>query len=324
MYFSSMLKKLRTEAGYKQQDLANLLNVSQQAVAKWENGRTEPNISILLKIAKIFNCTVDNLIDEEFDLDEASQIAVRSGHSIVISNFETMCADLDELTLDRIHAILGSLRRLQNNSQIDVKSKQYLFSCITEMIGRIEFYVDEYQSAVSKNFNDETSLYKAATRFRGFCVEIISSIISTIDKSRFNAFDNEHALQRKNVTMLRYYSNPASAGSGNFLDDNPSYECISVIASKNTEDADFVIQVSGDSMEPLYHNGDKLLIKQKQVLSEGEFGVFIVNGEAFVKKLGCNELISVNPAYKNLPITESDYIYCVGKVISVLDEDDII
>ncbi len=48
----------------------------------------------------------------------------------------------------------------------------------------------------------------------------------------------------------------------------------------------------------------------------GEIGIFIVNGESYVKKLGDKELISLNPEYNNIPLTEDSK--CRGRVVDKL------
>ena len=135
--------------------------------------------------------------------------------------------------------------------------------------------------------------------------------------------DNTPADERP-VVMLKNYSQPASAGTGNFLDNDSPYEFISVLDSPAARAANFVVSVSGDSMEPRYHDGDKLFVKTGKNLDQDEFGVFIVNGEAFVKKFGRGELLSLNPKYKPIKIHDYDEVLFAGKVIAVLDENDII
>ena len=56
------LKLLREEKGLSQQKLADMLNISQQAIFKYEKTANEPDISTLIKLAEIFDVTVDFLI----------------------------------------------------------------------------------------------------------------------------------------------------------------------------------------------------------------------------------------------------------------------
>jgi len=119
---------------------------------------------------------------------------------------------------------------------------------------------------------------------------------------------------RKHMIKLDYYTMPVSAGTGNFLDDNSAQEIL-VVETPESEMADFVLEVSGDSMEPDFHDGDKVLVSSQPAVDEGEIGIFILNGDAYIKELGNNELISHNPAYKPIRIRPDDSIYCCGKVI---------
>ena len=69
-------------------------------------------------------------------------------------------------------------------------------------------------------------------------------------------------------------------------------------------------------MEPAFHDGDMLLIEMADEIESGEIGIFMVDNESFVKKLGDRELISLNPEYDNIPLTEDSK--CMGKVIGKL------
>lgn len=56
------LKKCRERAELTQAELAKALNVSQQAVAKWENGAAYPRMDKLPALAKALNCTIEELL----------------------------------------------------------------------------------------------------------------------------------------------------------------------------------------------------------------------------------------------------------------------
>lgn len=64
------IKKLRTEKKLTQKDLADRLYVTPQAVSRWENGEVEPSLSVIKKMAEIFNVTCDNLMDSVFEPSE--------------------------------------------------------------------------------------------------------------------------------------------------------------------------------------------------------------------------------------------------------------
>ena len=63
--FGSRLAKLRKEHVLTQEDLAKKLNISAQAISKWENDLTAPDIDTLIKLSDIFNISLDELLKNE-------------------------------------------------------------------------------------------------------------------------------------------------------------------------------------------------------------------------------------------------------------------
>lgn len=108
---------------------------------------------------------------------------------------------------------------------------------------------------------------------------------------------------------------PAAAGRGNFI-DSADWEVIEADAPAY---ADFGIRISGDSMEPLIHSGDVVWVKRQEVIESGEIGIFMLNDNAYCKKLERHGsetlLISLNPKYEPIKINESDNISVYGKVL---------
>jgi len=63
--FGMNLKKLRKKGNLTQEDLANSLSVSRQAVSMWERGERTPKIPVLAKIAKTFGVSMDHIVNEK-------------------------------------------------------------------------------------------------------------------------------------------------------------------------------------------------------------------------------------------------------------------
>ena len=63
MEFSDKLKTLRLQANLTQNELANELSVSRQAISNYEQGRSYPSIDILLGMSKLFNQSLDELLE---------------------------------------------------------------------------------------------------------------------------------------------------------------------------------------------------------------------------------------------------------------------
>lgn len=110
---------------------------------------------------------------------------------------------------------------------------------------------------------------------------------------------------------------PASAGVGEYLhEDTTSY--IKVPATNLTQRSSFALRVHGDSMEPDYFDGDIVLVDADADVNVGDVGIFIVNGEGFIKQRGKGRLISLNNKYKDIRISADDTCVCKGKVIGSL------
>ena len=102
--------------------------------------------------------------------------------------------------------------------------------------------------------------------------------------------------------------------------DDEVPESLYVPESAEAEQADFVLSVGGDSMEPTYHDGDKVFVEKRDSIHVGEIGIFVVNSEVYIKELGNKCLISHNEKYKPIRIGENDSVYCCGRVIGIVEE----
>ena len=145
----------------------------------------------------------------------------------------------------------------------------------------------------------------------------LSSLANAIELKASN-HDFEITVKKEKMTILPLYRTPSSAGTGSVIFDDIPVEYINVKKSNETEEADFMVEVRGDSMIPRYNDGDIVLVKQSESIYENEIGVFILNGESFIKKMGNERLISLNPAYSPIEIHEYDSIRCAGRVIGTV------
>ena len=121
------------------------------------------------------------------------------------------------------------------------------------------------------------------------------------------------------VIRLRLYDARVSAGRGNFLDSD--YYTIIEVPSEDARGADFAVTVSGDSMEPVFHDHDMVYVHQQETLDNGEIGIFSLNDNAYIKKLKNDGdgtfLISLNQKYDPIPVhLDRDDFRIFGKVCS--------
>lgn len=122
----------------------------------------------------------------------------------------------------------------------------------------------------------------------------------------------------ENLISIRFYeSTRVSAGTG-LYDDNSEYPSYKQVPKTTlTQQADFCCYISGDSMQPMYFDGDLILVKSESNIEVGEIGIFEYNGDIYVKQFGGDELISLNPDYPN--IKKSPDIHCQGKVLGKIE-----
>lgn len=67
---AGILRTLRTERGYTQTEVAAALNLTSQAVSKWENGSGMPDVTQLVPLADFYGVTVDRLLGRKDDAAE--------------------------------------------------------------------------------------------------------------------------------------------------------------------------------------------------------------------------------------------------------------
>lgn len=134
MTFAEKLYNLRTQHGYSQEALAEKLNVSRQAVSKWELGTTLPETEKMIQISDFFDVSIDYLLKENFiinkgesmdrvimkflgsaqDMDDISKELVDIMRDGTIDDQEKLRMDEIIDTLDAITAIINEIKQKMN------------------------------------------------------------------------------------------------------------------------------------------------------------------------------------------------------------------
>ncbi len=139
----------------------------------------------------------------------------------------------------------------------------------------------------------------------------VDGLLDTLSNRRSE--QSKEFIQLEPPLLYPYYGHIASAGTGQFVFDDIPPEMIEVENNHINMQADFAVGVNGDSMEPTYSDGDVLLIKKQHSLNKGDIGIFMIDGEAFVKEYAGDVLKSHNKAYPDILVSENTV--CLGKVI---------
>jgi repressor LexA len=102
------------------------------------------------------------------------------------------------------------------------------------------------------------------------------------------------------IVFTRCHRMKASAGAGFDLDNEDEWRDIRIYDCPEAYQADFAVEVDGDSMEPDYHDGDIVFVKLSEDVPVGAVGLFIHDGKGYIKERGEKYLISRNPAYPDI------------------------
>ncbi len=134
---------------------------------------------------------------------------------------------------------------------------------------------------------------------------------------------------------MRISNLSVSAGTGAFLDEG-NFEIVSFPENTVPDGADFGVRVSGNSMEPVYHDGQIVWVHQCDTLMPGQVGIFTCDGEGFIKVYSEQEpeedniedytdsygvvrmqpvLVSYNQDYPDKVIGPNSTLQIVGRVL---------
>lgn len=189
-------------------------------------------------------------------------------------------------------------------------------------INKINIFADtlgvssEYLLGIKISNNDLLDIYnkletKRQSKVYNFATEQLNEQNNKITNI------NDYIEEETDWYEVKFYGS-ISAGTGLYLDDE-QVETISFGADMVPSGTDFCLKVNGDSMEPMFNNGDYVFIKRETDFRNGTIGAVIVNGEAYLKKIYITDnsirLVSLNKKYKDITVSEDDTLNYVGTVV---------
>ncbi len=134
----------------------------------------------------------------------------------------------------------------------------------------------------------------------------------------------EEELKEQETIFIEFSTLKVSAGAGEPLIYDSYPDFIEVKKSELTERTNFAVKISGNSMMPRFKDGDVVLVRSQPYVNFGEIGIFIVDGNGYIKERGNDRLISINPEYDDIYFKEGQDIRCKGLVIGTLEDDDFV
>lgn len=140
--------------------------------------------------------------------------------------------------------------------------------------------------------------------------------------------EQEQAARR---TLRQYHSrlqyvdqlSPA-AGPGVPAPDYAEPETLYLRASRASESSDLIMKVNGDSMEPDYPDGCRVFVRTGEETPIGGVGVFVIDGEFFIKQRRTDCLFSLNRNHTDIRFYDGMDVANYGRVIGIVDEEDVL
>lgn len=221
----AILKSLREEKKLRQSDLADFLEISQQAYQRYENGTSEPNGDGFVKLADFYKVSTDYLLGRTkikamAGTTPAEQLDVTAAEQEIIRRYAEFPEELRLLLLDTIRKLVGLPEVPEDTRPV--------------------------------------------------------------------------------IVFTRCHRMKASAGAGFDLENDDEWREVRIYDCQEAHDADFAVEVDGDSMEPDYHDGEIVFVKLVDEVPVGSVGLFIHDGKGYIKERGEKCLISRNPDYPDI------------------------
>ena len=150
-----------------------------------------------------------------------------------------------------------------------------------------------------------------------------NTVWQLMDRLLFVQNSKEQARLRKTYLPLCRYEEAAAAGIGAPMQDYAESERVYVLAKNVPHGTDSIVHVNGRSMEPTFKDGSYVYVEMGAAVQPGRIGIFVVNGEAFIKEYQPDGLHSHNPRYKTIFTGEGVDVRCCGRVTGAVAEGDI-
>lgn len=181
------------------------------------------------------------------------------------------------------------------------------------------------QINTSENDNDNSLISQINTKVTKLHKTRQKKVLTFADKQLKEQeleVNNQNTVNEPQIIYYtyNYYDQALSAGTGQYLNDVQ----VEQIELPIDVDADFVVPIYGDSMEPEYHSGDYVFVKLSVELSNGDIGVFEYYGDAYIKELVINDsgayLHSLNPKYDDILVDIDSDFRIIGEVVGRYSE----
>ena len=292
----SRIRTARKQAGLSQQALAALLGVSRNTVVNWETGRCITDFRTAHALCELLGLSPDEL--DAADLPETSRFSSGSA----VGRFDRPAASR--------HALSAS-RQSDGPAAADAGTRRF-----NDLTSGEQRMLQIYRSLSAQNRARAEDLLDALRRglnpaWPGAPVSLSSSAIAGAETS---------AVDAELFRLFADYPGAAAVPDNEFGDTRP--EPLLLRKTPGNEHANAIVRVSGDSMEPVYHDGDYLYFRFSDTARSGLDVVCSTIHGAIVKRMGDNGLFSVNPQHPFRMRVEADNVRLLGIVTGIASPED--
>jgi len=228
MKFSEKLQTLRKESKLSQEQFADMLDVSRQAVSKWESGQTYPEMDKLIAMTKVFKCSLDDLTNDEITginpgksktgvesfISDMLDLINKSFKMFATMDFKSLigftmsiCILLSIIML--LHLPVEYIYELGKNIFYQIRGGETLSSIwlfileIAYMIGAIMLFLYAYKVKYLDNFDENKYLEKQIIKFEIPTKTETEKEITSNDK---NVKKEKPAIMHKNIPYTSVFS----------------------------------------------------------------------------------------------------------------------
>lgn len=150
-----------------------------------------------------------------------------------------------------------------------------------------------------------------------------NTVLQIMDRLLFQQDSKEKARLRRTYLPLCRYEEAVAAGFSTPMLDYAENETVYALGVNVPKGTDAILHVNGRSMEPTFRDGSYVYVDTEATVQPGQIGIFIVNGEAFIKEYQPDGLHSHNTRYKTIYTGDGVEVRCCGRVTGTVADGDI-
>lgn len=278
---ASNIRRHIDKLGLNVKDFSREIGVSYSTVRDWANAVTYPRIDKIEMMANYFGVNKSDLVEIK---EEAS----------TLDKITTAASKLEEERQEKVLGYCEDQLSEQEKGSRELPTVDERFTNVTDIYRRLS---PDRQEEARRSMNRQ----------------LRSQNIVKMEEIQ-KAQDLYESLGEEFEDIGLY--GEVSAGTGVWVSD----ELVEIIKYPiPVPNHDIALRVNGNSMEPMFHDGDVVFVKKTPEVHHGSIIIIIVNDSAYIKKLYRRDdevrLISLNPQHEDIILNPDDTIEIIGNVI---------